>query len=226
GRGTGVLRLTPDANDRNAFKAWTLLTSLEELKGHEERLGRSRPRGKVYSRDFRGPNWLDLRKAAAEYARRDPTLAVVRGGPVRVFDRPPPWQIGYRHSHRRPWGAHRRQLAQALSRAGSAHPDACQPPAVHAVSTELAGLHSQRQTRRLVRGLCGEHGIELLDGRRVRRRQLRRKREAMVRHSAPRRRDEAADAPAPRRDGDRGQRHSERPGYSKLARLRRQNSAR
>jgi cation diffusion facilitator CzcD-associated flavoprotein CzcO len=80
GRGTGVLRLTPDANDRNAFKAWTLLTSLEELKGHEERLGRSRPQGKVYSRDFRGPNWLDLRKAAAEYAGRDPTVLVVGGG--------------------------------------------------------------------------------------------------------------------------------------------------
>ncbi|HKF11999.1 MAG TPA: NAD(P)/FAD-dependent oxidoreductase [Xanthobacteraceae bacterium] len=80
GRGTGVLRLTPDGNDRNAFKAWTLLTALAELKGHEERLGRSRPQGKVYSRDFRGPNWLDLRNAAAEYAGRDPTALVVGGG--------------------------------------------------------------------------------------------------------------------------------------------------
>src|SRR5262249_47639347 len=82
GRGTGVLRLTPDGNDRNAFKAWTLLTALAELKGHEERLGRSRPQGKVYSRDFRGPNWLDLRNAAAEYAGRDPTALVVGGVPL------------------------------------------------------------------------------------------------------------------------------------------------
>src|SRR5437016_295727 len=80
GRGTGVLRLTPDADDRNAFKAWTLLTSLEELNGHEERLGRSRPQAKAYSRDFRGPNWLDLRKAAAEYAQRDPAVFIVGGG--------------------------------------------------------------------------------------------------------------------------------------------------
>ena len=80
GRGTGVLRLTPDADDRNAFKAWTLLTSLEELNGHEERLGRSRPQAKAYSRDFRGPNWLDLRKAAAEYAQRDPAVLIVGGG--------------------------------------------------------------------------------------------------------------------------------------------------
>src|SRR5215470_17865712 len=70
GRGSGVLRLTPDADDGNAFKAWTLLTALDEIKGHEERLGRSRPQSKAYSRDFHGPNWLDLRKAA-EYDDHD-----------------------------------------------------------------------------------------------------------------------------------------------------------
>jgi thioredoxin reductase len=80
GRGSGVLRLTPSAQDGNAFKAWTLLTSLDEIKGHEERLGRFRPQGKAYSRDFRGPNWLDLRKAAAQYSDRDPAVLVVGGG--------------------------------------------------------------------------------------------------------------------------------------------------
>ena len=80
GRGSGILRLTPDAGDGNAFKAWTLLTALNEIKGHEERLGRSRPQAKAYSRDFRGPNWLDLRKAAAEYDDHDPTVLVVGGG--------------------------------------------------------------------------------------------------------------------------------------------------
>jgi hypothetical protein len=68
GRGSGVLRLTPDASHGNAPKAWTLLTALDEIKGHEEHLGKSRPEGKAYSPDFRGPNWFDLRKAAAEYA--------------------------------------------------------------------------------------------------------------------------------------------------------------
>jgi hypothetical protein len=80
GRGSGVIRLTPDANDGNAFKAWTLLTALDEIKGHEERLGRSRPQGKAYSRDFHGPNWLDLRNAAAQYGDRDPAVLVVGGG--------------------------------------------------------------------------------------------------------------------------------------------------
>jgi hypothetical protein len=80
GRGYGVLRLTPDANDGSALKAWTLLTALDELKGFEDQVGRSLPNGKSYPRDFRGPNWLDLRKAATEYAERDPAVLVVGGG--------------------------------------------------------------------------------------------------------------------------------------------------
>ena len=80
GRGSGVLRLIPDANDGNTLKAWTLLTALDEIKGFEEQVGRSRPKGKSYSRDFRGPNWLDLRKSAAEYVDRDPVVLVVGGG--------------------------------------------------------------------------------------------------------------------------------------------------
>src|ERR1700737_958257 len=80
GRGSGILRLIPDAGDGNALKAWTLLTALDELKGFEEQQGILRPRGESYSRDFRGPNWLDLRKAAAEYIDRDPVVLVVGGG--------------------------------------------------------------------------------------------------------------------------------------------------
>lgn len=80
GRCSGVLRLRADADRGDALKAWTLLTALDEIKGHEERIERSRAEGKVYSRDFRGPNWLDLRKAAAEYADRDPAVLVVGGG--------------------------------------------------------------------------------------------------------------------------------------------------
>jgi cation diffusion facilitator CzcD-associated flavoprotein CzcO len=80
GRGSGILRLIPDASDGNKLKAWTLLTALDELKGFEEQLGSARPRGQSYSRDFRGPNWLDLRQASTAYADRDPTVLVVGGG--------------------------------------------------------------------------------------------------------------------------------------------------
>ena len=80
GRGSGIIRLIPDADDGNRLKAWTLLTALGELKGFEEQLGVQRPRGNAYSRDFRGPNWLDLRKASAAYADRDPAVLVIGGG--------------------------------------------------------------------------------------------------------------------------------------------------
>ena len=80
GRGSGILRLVPDADDGDRLKAWTLLTALDELKGFEEPLNRTRPRGQAYSRDFRGPNWLDLRNASRDYADRDPAVLVVGGG--------------------------------------------------------------------------------------------------------------------------------------------------
>ena len=80
GRGDGVVRLIPDPADDDRLRAWTLLTALEELAGFEERIGAARPTGDSYSRDFRGPNWLDLRKAAAAYEDRDPAVLVVGGG--------------------------------------------------------------------------------------------------------------------------------------------------
>jgi hypothetical protein len=80
GRGVGVLRLTPAAGDRNRLKAWTILTALDELKEFPERIGRLRPRGESYSRDFRGPNWLDRRRCAAAYLDREPAVLVVGGG--------------------------------------------------------------------------------------------------------------------------------------------------
>ena len=80
GRGSGVLRLTPDMQDGGRLKAWTLLTSLDEIKGHKENRRRAQPNDKAYSRDFRGPNWLDTRKATAAYADRDPTVLVIGGG--------------------------------------------------------------------------------------------------------------------------------------------------
>ena len=73
GIGAGVLRLKDE-------KAWTLLTALDELKGHEENTGARRPRGWTYSREFGGPNWLDRRKEKAEFKDGEPTVLVVGGG--------------------------------------------------------------------------------------------------------------------------------------------------
>lgn len=76
-RGQGVLRLIPEGE---VCKCWTLLTAVDEIKGFEESVGRRRPRGEAYSRDFGGPNWLDLRKQSIAYADRDPLVLVVAAG--------------------------------------------------------------------------------------------------------------------------------------------------
>lgn len=78
GRGSGVLRLTADKNGTQ--KAWTLLTALDEITAHTERIGDARPSGTIYSRDFSGPNWLDRRNDARAYADRDPDILVVGAG--------------------------------------------------------------------------------------------------------------------------------------------------
>jgi putative flavoprotein involved in K+ transport len=76
GVGSGVVRLIAEANDRNSFRAWTLLTTLDEITARKE----PAPPAKAYSRDFHGPNWLDVRNATSAYTDRDPTVLVVGGG--------------------------------------------------------------------------------------------------------------------------------------------------
>ena len=80
GRGRGIVRLPTDSQNSDQPRAWTFLTSLEELKGLEERSGTNRPTGQSHSRDFRGPNWLDQRQHAEAYVDRDPCVLVVGGG--------------------------------------------------------------------------------------------------------------------------------------------------
>ena len=89
-------------------KAWTLLTALDELKDHEEQIGPARPRGTSYSRDFRGPNWLDQRKAAVAYTDRDPAVLVVGGGQAGLSIAARLTQHPGRHVDRRSLAAHRR----------------------------------------------------------------------------------------------------------------------
>jgi cation diffusion facilitator CzcD-associated flavoprotein CzcO len=80
GPASGVLRLIHDGDEHDTPKAWTLLTALEEIEGCEETVGKARPTGESYARDFRGPNWLDDRQSAVAYADRDPAVLVVGGG--------------------------------------------------------------------------------------------------------------------------------------------------
>ena len=78
GRGNGVLRLVPDAEGK--LVAWVLLTALDEIKGHEERIGARASTGQAFSREFGGPNWLDYRRKAQAYEEHDPVAVVIGGG--------------------------------------------------------------------------------------------------------------------------------------------------
>ena len=76
GRGFGVLRLLA----ADPAKAFQLMTSLHELKGFEEKIGKRRPTGEAFSRNFGGTNWSEQRIAAQRYDDREPTVLVVGGG--------------------------------------------------------------------------------------------------------------------------------------------------
>lgn len=79
GRGAGIVRLSAGADGDDDVKAWLISTTLESLTGHEEKIGANRPTGSAYSRNFGGDNWVDVRRKAAAYADREPTVLVVGG---------------------------------------------------------------------------------------------------------------------------------------------------
>ncbi len=78
GHGLGIVRL--DVADGAGSKARTLLTTLQAITGHEDRIGAKRPHGPAYSRDFGGKNWLDLRNEELEYKDRSPQVLIVGAG--------------------------------------------------------------------------------------------------------------------------------------------------
>jgi cation diffusion facilitator CzcD-associated flavoprotein CzcO len=80
GPASGVLRLVPETAVPGQWRAWVLLTALDEIGGHEESTGSHRPDGDSFSREFGGDNWLDLRQKAQTYADHEPQVLVVGGG--------------------------------------------------------------------------------------------------------------------------------------------------
>jgi cation diffusion facilitator CzcD-associated flavoprotein CzcO len=78
GSGAGVVRLVPDASSR--LRAWTVVTTLEQLRGHEEKLKSRAAEAGDGIRDFGAENWTDRLAKARSYADHDPTVIVVGGG--------------------------------------------------------------------------------------------------------------------------------------------------
>ena len=75
GRGVGYLRLKDG-------KAWTLLTTLSELKGHEEQMSDMRPKGIEHGAIPNRQTWLDQRRREAEELGHttQPYAVIVGGG--------------------------------------------------------------------------------------------------------------------------------------------------
>ncbi|MDB5926168.1 MAG: hapE 2 [Betaproteobacteria bacterium] len=76
GRGFGVVRLLA----ADPSRAYQLMTGLHELKGFEEKIGKRRPTGEAFSRNFGGTNWKEQRIASQAYADREPVVLIAGGG--------------------------------------------------------------------------------------------------------------------------------------------------
>ena len=156
-RGRGHLRL------KNG-KAWTLLTTMTELKGLEEHKGERRVKGAEHGVHPGRKTWLEQRAGRGRHA--GPHRAALRGDRRRRPGRhragraaAPPGRVGH---HRREERAARRLLAQALQEPVPARPGLVRPPALPALPRRLAGVRAEGQDRRLAGDVHQGDGAQLL----------------------------------------------------------------
>lgn len=84
GRGHGVVRL---AEEQGSWKIWTLFTTLEELKGHEEPIGQRRPTGVSHGYHKGRKNWLDRRRDEENFTNSEPDVLVLGKSSTRLSSR-------------------------------------------------------------------------------------------------------------------------------------------
>jgi putative flavoprotein involved in K+ transport len=79
-RGKGLLRLKES-------KAWTLLTSMVELKGHEEAKGETRPKGVEHGPQKGRKTWLENREEEARTLgyTKQPHVVIIGGGQAGII---------------------------------------------------------------------------------------------------------------------------------------------
>ena len=78
--GRGFIRLIEDSNQPESFKAFTVLTTMRELKAFPEPNARKRLREDMRASAGELQNWLDRRKLAREFRDKDPEVIVIGGG--------------------------------------------------------------------------------------------------------------------------------------------------
>ena len=82
GRGRGMIRLVANNPEHNNWRCYIISFILEELKGHEEKLGIHRPSGNI---DPTGGNWQERRDAEKDFLGQDPVVLIVGGGKETQF---------------------------------------------------------------------------------------------------------------------------------------------
>ena len=70
----GVVRLV---REDGVYRAWTLMTGLDEIRGHEDPANGRHWQNVDWKRNFGGSNWADRRRDEAAYTDRDPAVLVV-----------------------------------------------------------------------------------------------------------------------------------------------------
>ncbi|MBS1675887.1 MAG: NAD(P)/FAD-dependent oxidoreductase [Actinobacteria bacterium] len=76
----GVGRLVPDEGAPGGWKAWNVLTTMHELKGHEMVRGARRPIAEPRGGRREGENWAAARARQEEFAEAEPEVLVVGSG--------------------------------------------------------------------------------------------------------------------------------------------------
>jgi cation diffusion facilitator CzcD-associated flavoprotein CzcO len=76
-RGRGIVRLV---QTEEGPKAWTLLTTVTELKGFEESTGHRRPKGVHHGVNRSQENWREKRTDAVEFVDTDPQVVILGAG--------------------------------------------------------------------------------------------------------------------------------------------------
>ncbi|KAF4997588.1 hypothetical protein FDECE_12044 [Fusarium decemcellulare] len=77
GSGRGVIKL---AEVDGQWKIFTVFSTLQELKNHEERVGHRRPNGAAHGEHIGRQNWQDRRNISKEYENHEPTVLIVGAG--------------------------------------------------------------------------------------------------------------------------------------------------
>ncbi|MEV4538672.1 NAD(P)/FAD-dependent oxidoreductase [Asanoa sp. NPDC049518] len=77
GFGRGAIRLVEQDGER---VAWTVLTELDDLRGHERAIGQHRSRGPRHTPADGGRNWREEREEHVRYAGKDPDVVVIGAG--------------------------------------------------------------------------------------------------------------------------------------------------